>query len=201
MQIKPIEITNFNRNDSELQAFWLFGAFCAGKNSDYASSCLSKLLNKCDTSPFEYLRSLGENSIHNALVASKIGQYSRLTKFVIQSLDLDLRNDNLDKLMSIHGIGPKTARFFLLHTRQGCEYAVLDTHILKYIAEKGHDVPKSTPITNVLYSKIEKIFLYHARLDFPYMNLADIDLMLWSKYSGRSEKESQEPSFLPQELH
>lgn len=190
MQIKPTEITNYTRTDAELQAFWLFGAFCAGKNSDYASQCLSKLLHKTNN-PFDYLRDLGEVGIHNALVASRIGQYARLTKFIMQSLDLDLRTATLEQLLNVHGVGSKTARFFLLHTRPNLDYAVLDTHILKYVADKGHDVPKTTPTSKNLYSKIEKAFIYHARIDFPHMTIADIDLMLWAKYSGRSEMEMQ----------
>jgi len=163
----------------------------AGKNSDYASKCLSRLLHKCENNPFDYLKSLGEVGIHNALVAAKIGQYGRLTKFVVQSLDLDLRTATLDQLLNVHGIGSKTARFFLLHTRPNLDYAVLDTHILKYVAEKGHDVPKQTPTNKSLYAKIEKTFIYHARIDFPYMSIADIDLMLWGKYSGRLEVETK----------
>lgn len=191
MQITPTDITNYNRTDAELQAFWLFGAFCAGKNSDYASKCLSRLLHKCENNPFDYLKSLGEVGVHNALVAAKIGQYGRLTKFVMQSLELDLRTATLDQLLNVHGIGSKTARFFLLHTRPNLDYAVLDTHILKYVAEKGHDVPKQTPTNKSLYAKIEKTFIYHARIDFPYMSIADIDLMLWGKYSGRLEVETK----------
>ena len=74
MQIKPIEITNFSRTSAELQSFFLFGLFCAGKNSDYASKCLAKLLhNNEGETPFKILKNLGEIGIHNALVASKIG--------------------------------------------------------------------------------------------------------------------------------
>jgi hypothetical protein len=189
--ITPTQITNFHRTIAELQAFWLFGAFCAGKNSDYAARCLSRLLNKTTENPFDYLRSLGEVGIHNALVAAKVGQYGRLTKFIVQSLDLDLHTATLQQLMSVHGIGPKTARFFLLHSRPNQEHAVLDTHILKYIASKDSldPVPRSTPTTPKMYSDLEKKFLYFAKLDYPHMSIADIDLMLWSKYSGRMEEE------------
>ena len=35
--IDPKNITDFNRDTDQLQAFWLFCMFVAGKNSDWAS--------------------------------------------------------------------------------------------------------------------------------------------------------------------
>jgi thermostable 8-oxoguanine DNA glycosylase len=199
MQIKPIEITNFSRTTAELQSFFLFGLFCAGKNSDYASKCLAKLLhNNQGETPFKVLKNLGEIGIHNALVASKIGQYTRLTKAVMDAVDLDLATCTLQDLMKVHGVGHKTARFFLLHTRPDCQCAVLDTHILKWLRDNQVDAPRNTPTNAKQYTALEKQFLFLARENFPFMSIADIDLMIWSKYSGRSEKELQDPSFIPQ---
>lgn len=194
--IDPTNITNFSRTDSQLQAFWLFGAFCAGKNSDYASKCLAKLLSKCgNQTPFEYLRSLGNVAIHNALVAAKIGQYARLTRFIEESIQLDLRTASLQDLMGVFGIGPKTARFFLLHSRPDCECAVLDCHILKFLRENSVDAPQQTPTNQKQYIELEKKFLFIAKLQFPQMSVAQIDLMLWMKYSGRLENDFVEPTF------
>lgn len=194
--IDPTNITNFSRTDAQLQAFWLFGAFCAGKNSDYASKCLAKLLSKCgNQTPFEYLRSLGNVAIHNALVAAKIGQYARLTRFIEESIQLDLRTASLQDLMGVFGIGPKTARFFLLHSRPDCECAVLDCHILKFLRENSVDAPQQTPTNQKQYIELEKKFLFIAKLQFPQMSVAQIDLMLWMKYSGRLENDFVEPTF------
>lgn len=187
--ISPKDITNFSRSKHELQSFFLFGLFCAGKNSDYASRCLSRLLSKNTEEPFETLKKLGEIGIHNALVASRIGQYSRLTKGIMQALNLDLATCSLDDLMNIHGVGPKTARFFLLHTRAGCECAVLDTHILKFLRDHQVDAPKNTPTNYKQYLELEKKFIYLAKINFPSMTLADIDLTLWMKYSGRLDED------------
>lgn len=188
--INPTQITDFNRTDAELQAFWLFGAFCAGKNSDYASKCLAKLLSKCgDQTPFEYLKSLGSVAIHNALVAAKIGQYGRLTRFIEESINLDLRTATLQELMGVFGIGPKTARFFLLHSRHDCSCAVLDCHILKFLRDNSVDAPSQTPTNHKQYLDLEKQFLFIAKHNFPHMSMAQIDLMLWMKYSGRLEND------------
>jgi thermostable 8-oxoguanine DNA glycosylase len=195
MQIDPKNITNFSRTDSELQAFWLFVAFCAGKNSDHASRCLSRLLRNCKTTPFEHLRELGEIGTHNALVASRIGQYARLTRFIMESLDLNLRTATVEDLMKVFGIGFKTARFFLLHTRPNCECAVLDCHVLKYLKDCGVEyVPSQTPTSKNQYHYFEKQFLFLAKRDFPFMSIADIDLLIWTKYSGRLENDVVEPS-------
>ena len=210
--IDPTNITDFSRDTNQLEAFWLFCMFVAGKNSDYASRCLSKLINSVnqlthvpdgdgkfvlvalgnseEEGIFNYFKSIGETGIHNALVANKVGQYNRLTKGVMQSLDLDLTNCTLEDLLKIHGVGNKTARFFLLHTRKGCEYAVLDTHILAWLRSHGvEEAPKTTPTDNRLYRLIENRFRHMSRASYPHLTDAEIDLLIWSIQSGRLSDE------------
>jgi len=192
--IDPTNITDFSRDTNQLEAFWLFCMFVAGKNSDYASRCLSKLIHGMSKRGydgiFNYFKDLGRDGIHNALVANKVGQYTRLTKGVMQSLDLDLANCTLDDLLKIHGVGNKTARFFLLHTREGCDYAVLDTHILAWLRSHGvEEAPKTTPTDNRLYRLIENRFRCLSRLAYPFLSDAQIDLLVWSEQSGRISSE------------
>lgn len=192
--IDPKKITNFTRTQAELQSFFLFGLFCAGKNSDYAAKCLAKLLhNNEGETPFEVLKNLGETGIHNALVASRIGQYTRLTKAIVDAVYLDLSTCTLEELMSVHGVGQKTARFFLLHTRPNCKVAVLDTHILKWLRDNEVDAPQVTPTSVKQYKALEEKFLFLAGINFPFMSIADVDLTLWMKYSGRLESDAVEP--------
>ena len=186
----PKNITDFNRNTDELQAFWLFCMFVAGKNSDWASRCLKKLVDTADKGTFEgifkYFKSIGEVGVHNALVANKVGQYTRLTKGIMQSLDLDLRTCSLQDLLNIHGVGNKTARFFLLHTRRNCDYAVLDTHILAWMRDHGvENAPKSTPTNLKVYEELENRYRILSRLHYPHLSNAQIDLLIWTKQSGR----------------
>ena len=188
--IDPTDITDFSRDTNQLEAFWLFCMFVAGKNSDYASRCLSKLIHGMSKRGydgiFNYFKDLGRDGIHNALVANKVGQYTRLTKGVMQSLDLDLTNCTLEDLLKIHGVGNKTARFFLLHTRKGCEYAVLDTHILAWLRSHGvEEAPKTTPTDNRLYRLIENRFRHMSRASYPHLTDSQIDLLIWSEQSGR----------------
>ena len=189
-KIDPKNITNFHRDTDELQAFWLFCMFVAGKNSDWASRCLKKLIDTADKGTdggiFNYFKSIGEVGIHNTLVANKVGQYTRLTKGIVQSLNLDLRTCSLQDLLDIHGVGNKTARFFLLHTRRNCDYAVLDTHILAWMRDHGvENAPKSTPTNLKVYSELENRYRILSRLHFPHMSNAQIDLLIWTKQSGR----------------
>lgn len=184
--IDPKNITNYNRSDSELETFWLFCLFVAGKNSDTASLKLSQFLEDMtpwDT-PFSYLKNI---DIHNALIKIKSGQYTRLSKAITQSLSLDLRDCSLNDLTNIYGVGPKTARFFLLHTRENCEYAVLDTHILKWIRnQKGYEnAPKDTPQNLNEYEKWSTVAINLMNIYYPDLSLADIDLLIWTEMSGR----------------
>ena len=189
-EIDPKNITNFNRKTDELQAFWLFCMFVAGKNSDWASRCLKKLLDTADKGTdggiFNYFKSIGEVGVHNMLVANRVGQYTRLTKGIMQSLDLDLRTCSLEDLLNIHGVGNKTARFFLLHTRRNGDYAVLDTHILAWMRDHGvENAPKSTPTNLKVYEQLENKYRILSRLHYPHLSNAQIDLLIWTKQSGR----------------
>ena len=93
LEVNPTDITHFDRDTNQLESFWLFCMFVAGKNSDYASRCLSKLIHAAKLGQdvgydgvFNYFKDLGRDGIHNALVASKVGQYGRLYFQVLASL-------------------------------------------------------------------------------------------------------------------
>lgn len=184
--IDPKNITNYDRTDYELELFWLFCLFVAGKNSDTASNKLSQLLEDITPwqTPFEYLHTI---DIFNKLVLIKSGQYNRLDRAINESLSINLRTCDLDDLTKIYGVGPKTARFFLLHTRPQCYYAVLDTHILKWIRNHAEysDAPKDTPQNTVEYEKWSDVAIKLMNMEYPGMNLADIDLLIWTEMSGR----------------
>lgn len=186
--IKPTSITDFKRSRAELELFWLFCILVAGKNSDWAALKVNSIFRhqvRNGTSPFAYLRRKG-NELHNFLVANKVGQYTRIERAINESLCLDLENDPLEKLLSVFGVGPKTARFFLLHTRQNCNVVVLDVHILRYLRERWgfKDAPLATP-SEPKYSEMEAWAIQLIRSDFPGISLAKADLLIWSKMSGR----------------
>ena len=66
LQVNPTDITDFHRDANQLESFWLFCMFVAGKNSDYASRCLSKLIHGAklgqdigEDGVFNYFKSIG----------------------------------------------------------------------------------------------------------------------------------------------
>lgn len=187
--IAPTAITNFNRTQDELETFWIFSILVAGKDSDITSRKVGQLLSRRDTlTPFQYLRE-NENVIHNLLVANKVGQYGRIERALRESLNLDLRTASLADLMNVFGVGPKSARFFMLHSREHCDCAVLDVHILRWMRKRGVETPEQTP-SGKKYLELERIFLSLARAEFPNVPTAQVDLLIWATESGRITEET-----------
>ena len=186
--INPKDITDYNRTDVELQSFWIFCILVAGKNSDTTAKVVTKLLkDRGDKTPFEFIKSLGLVKLHEYIKACKTGQYDRVRKALFFSAKLDLRTCSRDDLMNVYGVGPKTARFFLLHTREYCDDVVLDTHILRWMREKCgiKDAPKNTPKNPEKYAKYAGLCRYLMEEHYPNLTLAQTDLMIWTEMSGR----------------
>jgi thermostable 8-oxoguanine DNA glycosylase len=184
--INPTTITNFNRTEEELEEFLMFAILVAGKTAKTQAEKLDAFLTdyRSDRSPFQYLEHIIANySLTKEMMKHKLGQYKRLLSAFTGILKFkgNLKNVTIDELESISGIGSKTARFFLLHSRKDAQFAVLDTHILKWLREQGHNAPKATP-TKKKYAVLEKIFLTEAskREILP----ADLDLQIWKSYAS-----------------
>lgn len=194
--IDPKHITNFRRSDSELQSFWLFCIMVAGRNSDFAARCVGKLLSTVkDETPFSFLRKLGENGLRNHLVAHRVGQYVRIHRAINESLNLDLRRASVEDLMKVFGIGPKTARFFVLHSREGEKVAVLDVHILKWLRDhQVTNVPQNTPQNPKEYARLEMSWLGMIRYYYPNCTPAQADLLIWLEQSGRLDNDEFTPT-------
>jgi hypothetical protein len=186
--IDPQNITNFNRTVGELQTFWLFCVLVAGKNSRVQAAKLEDFLKPAsdfNLTPFYYIYSrYFSGHLDSDIRAVKFGQYDRIYRCFVESHDLDLKTCSIYDLENIFGVGPKTARFFLLHSRQDQNFAVLDTHVLKWIRDElGYDVPKATPTNPNKYHELETIYLdyCHQNRLFP----AELDLQIWKKYNNK----------------
>ena len=182
--INPNEVTNFNRTQAELEEFLLFAIIVAGKGAFQQAKKLEAFLapSHPDMSPFAYIRWLDEEGkLDEALRSVKMGQYHRIGTAFRAVANFFFRTSNVTLsirlLESVKGIGMKTARFFFMHTMPGQQLACLDTHILKWLGEKGHEVPKTTP-SGQKYLDLEKIFLAYCK----DMNMlpADLDLQIWN---------------------
>ncbi|AFU87302.1 hypothetical protein CcrMagneto_gp132 [Caulobacter virus Magneto] len=179
--IDPRNVTKFDCTDAELEEFWLFCCIVAGKTADIQARKLEAMLSTMlGDSPFDKVReALHYDTLRLNMEMRGIGQYNRLLKCFAYSLDLDLRHDPVEAFEAIPGVGPKTARFFLLHSRADQRLSALDTHILAHLAEHGIEVPKATPGNAKVYRRLEEAFL--ALADRAGMSPADYDLMIWTE--------------------
>jgi len=190
-KVNPLAVQNFDRTDRELEIFWLFCICVAGKNADQTATKVAQLAENvpADVRVLEYLARTPD--LHNMLVANRVGQYSRIELAIKGSAKLDLRTATLDDLESVFGVGPKTARFFLIHTRPNVEVAVLDTHILRWIREKTYfPAPSSTPPKGSAYTYWEGIALSLIKSHYPGLSLAEADLLIWATMSGRLDNDT-----------
>jgi len=183
-------VTNFARPQGELEEFWLVAVCVAGKNGTTQAVKVHQFLDGQDgATPFEKIRlMIRSGRLLERLQAVRMGQYRRIEKAFAGSLGLDLKTCSLDDLTAITGVGGKTARFFLLHTRAGCEHVVLDTHILRFLREKCglKHAPKSTPSSSKTYAEIEAEARKAIRRKFPRESMAGADLKIWLAMSGRA---------------
>jgi len=180
--IDPTKITNFCRSIAEQEEFLLFSVSVAGKNSKVQAQKLQQFLSGSnnDETPFQYIARLGEG-LTDAIKACKLGQYDRISRCFAELSKKDITSVSFLELLSVSGIGPKTANFFLMHSRKDYVGAALDTHILKFIREQGYDAPKATPPVKQ-YLKWQTIFLDLCARLWPNRTIAEIDLEIWKSY-------------------
>lgn len=183
----PSAITNFNRSPAELQEFAIYCVAAAGKAAEQQASKVNALIRPALLAyhePFDYLQDLDRyGKLDSELRSVRIGQYVRIGKAVrglIKNTPC-LASASLPELESIYGIGPKTARFFLLHSRVDQEVAVLDVHILRFLRKSGVDAPLQTP-QGKKYVELEQKFL--ELCSKAGMSPAELDLRVWNKERG-----------------
>lgn len=197
--IDPTKITNYNLTVPQLEKHLFFWILAAGKKAKTASKNLDRLLFYLESahrqiyrsqvevydlpSPFKAVREVCyDDSLAELMRKYGIGCYNNKARSFMEASKsgLDLRTCTSKDLEGIYGVGMKTARCFIIHSRKDARYAGLDTHALKYMRELGYDVPNHTPTGNK-YLKIEQQFLELA--DKSEMSLAEFDLAIWNKYA------------------
>lgn len=190
--VDPENITSYHLSDWELEEYMLFWICAAGKNGRTAARCLDKLLAKTVAYIWGPMQSIHRASILYDLPlmmknsgigchTSKSRSFIEIAKAVLLK-DIKLRTSSADDLEKIHGIGMKTSRCFIMHSRRGARYAGLDTHLLKYLRAQGvEDVPKSTPSSRRQYLRLEQEFLKLA--DEQNKLPSVLDLEIWNRYS------------------
>lgn len=189
----------YDAGDTQLQQFLLLCVVVAGKNSGIQQKKLDAFLQDLHTLrpglPLPAIRELPEGELVELLVRHKLGQYRRLT-LAFRDLAtraselLDLRTCTAQQLERVFGVGPKTARFFLLYTRRNCRVAVLDTHVLQWMQKNRKllklprrlKIPRSTP-SGERYAALEAALLSYC--DAQGLNPAELDFEVWKSGQQR----------------
>ena len=174
-------------DDWEKEGRLIYSLIVAGKSAIFTDNVMKKLCNlglrNNKNSPFETLKEWVENKVlEKNLRLAKTGNYRKLTRGLTEltQANLNLNTCSVDELEKIHGIGPKSSRFFIMWIRETEKYAALDVHVLRWLKNKGHEVPKSTP-NGKKYREIEEIFLKEAEK----LNLSprELDKIIWEEGS------------------
>jgi thermostable 8-oxoguanine DNA glycosylase len=195
--------TKFDRNDNELEEFLIFCVCVANKDATRTAKSVHELLaylqNFAKVIGFHTVSPLqsiilysiyhtGDN-LRNLLYTYKITPHVNKTIALLEVIakKINPRTCTVEDLEAIKGIGSKTARYFLLHSRPGLRLAVLDTHILKWLRDQGVNTPKSTPPKgSARYKELELTFL--ALADKLGKSPAELDLAIWNEYSKNGLK-------------
>jgi len=164
--IDPSNVTNPARTPTELEEFLLFCVVVAGKNADQQTRKLERFLG--GRRPFAFIRaSAREGLLESRLREVRLGKYSLLsTSFrELSRSGADLAACTWEYLTQFPGIGIKTAKFFVLHSRANEMHGVLDTHVLAWMRDhweaggpRGLSVPRHSPQDPATYRFWETVY-------------------------------------------
>jgi thermostable 8-oxoguanine DNA glycosylase len=196
-------ITKYDCTEYELQeriVFWILAAGKSGKIAARITNKLSELPRRKDGILYYYSTYFDIDSFALILRNCGCGCYNQKAQTIIDlglavlERDIDLEACSPCELEAIRGIGPKTSRGFILHSRKGARYACLDRHILRWIRDiLGIDAPPSTPPKGKRYNDLERIFIQAA--DARGKTSAELDLEIWNKYRRKVQDEKGEASW------
>ena len=175
---------------ASLEARLVFAMIVAGKTAKFATQATRRLLEYRwkQENTFAMIRRLDDtNRLAKALHYAGTGNYEKLWYGLRQlaRAEINLRTCTPQELERIHGIGPKTARFFVLWTRPQEEYAALDTHVLRWLRRCGYEAPKATP-SGQRYRELERAFIEEARKRA--VSPRELDHAIWVEATGHPER-------------
>jgi hypothetical protein len=195
--IDPNNVTNPARTSAELEEFLLFCVVVAGKNADQQSRKLEAFLG--GRKPFAFIRaSAREGKLEARLKEVRLGKYSLLSRSFreLAHSGANLATITWEQLTLFPGIGIKTAKFFVLHSRPAEMHGVLDTHVLAWMGEhwaaegrRGPAVPGHSPQDPKTYRFWETVYFgmvssRHHGPDRRHVDWARFDLELWMERRG-----------------
>jgi hypothetical protein len=194
--IDPSNVTNATRTPDELEEFLLFCVVVAGKNADQQAAKLDRFLG--GRRPFGFIRASDrDGSLGDRLREARLGKYALLGRSFreLAHSGADLGRAPWEKLTLFPGIGIKTAKFFVLHSRPQEMHGVLDTHVLGWMREhwapagpRGVPVPRHSPQDPRAYLFWETVYFgmvsarHHGGAKS--VDWARFDLDLWKERRG-----------------
>ena len=203
IKIDPLNFTNFYADDHQIQSMFLFAVAVAGKPSRITAEKINGLLDDIlelqqnepteirRMGPLEFLMYLFPNGFIDMIKERKLGKYNTWLKLwrwfndlVMPTIPDLLNTASIETLEQIPGVKYKTSRFFVLHSRSNANCVPLDTHILRFLKDRGVPcVPNVTPGSQRIYLGLEKIAV-EALKSLGYSTLAKADLETWKSYSN-----------------
>ena len=191
--VDPHNITDYELSLPRLQERLLFWIAAANNDAHTAAKGLYRFLITIDgyERPFETIKKQNMQRLSELLRTSGIGKYTRKARAFHEAATcgLDLYDCSVDELETIYGVGMKTARCFVMHSRKDANVAALDTHIKKGLRKLGHPVPSGTLGRNE-YLKWEKVLQGYMKQTG--MSAAENDLAWWRAYKkGLAPTKSQ----------
>ena len=193
--IDPLRIVRYDYDDAELEELLVFCICVAGKKASIVAPRVGRFYQALQllTGAYVPLKNLSPaqtsyvergfasyipETYCRMLAIVGIGCYNQKGNTIAHVGQLDLRTVTVPELESIKGIGPKTARFFVMSSREGVQHATLDIHILRWLVEQGVEcVPGQTP-TGKTYARLEQEFLDRVPSG---LTPAEFDLVIWKR--------------------
>jgi hypothetical protein len=185
--IDPNNVTNTARTPAELEEFLLFCVVVAGKNADQQARKLEQFLG--GRRPFDLIRASDrQGRLAARLKDARLGKYTLLVRSMraLAGSRVDLGACTWEELTRFPGIGMKTAKFFILHSRPAQMHGVLDTHVLGWMREHWGEtrapratVPRHSPQDPAAYRFWETVYFGMVAARFHGQGPAGID---WAKF-------------------
>lgn len=184
---------------AEIQRRLILAILVAGKSADFAEKALWNFLSAVASTcggdaqdePFKLLRRLTPTQLDECARFARTGNYGKICRAIrdLLATKLDLLKCPPQDLEKIHGIGPKTSRFFIMWIRPDERYAALDVHVLRWLRALPHigvRVPKSTPQSSEKYALLERLFI--AEADRLGKTPRQLDIEIWEAGAGRTQQ-------------
>ncbi len=190
-QIDSKNITNYNASRGELQSMIIFWVLAAGKTAKTAEKILANLIPKRDL-PFSQLEKYSQKKLSEKLKSLGCGCYNAKSRTIYELIHskLNLSTCEISDLEKIYGIGRKTSRGFVLHSRKNAQCAVLDVHLLRYLKYNNiHNVPTTTPSSKTEYLRLEKSFLLISKK--LRIKPSKLDLEIWKLFSEKIDFQNE----------